>query len=385
MKHVIEITRDNLDQLAKGFAASLNNLGFRKNGKEMVPSQAIRILAERLGMNEHALVKSLKSSTPAAVTPSPEHNVLAARVAHLNKLGYEVHPDSDQPSLWVWRHGNEGCDMSLESPDAAYEDAWAHASQQGLTDHLGIPASVAHLVNFGYEVPDLPLENNPTEMQLTTAALEAKWGAEHAWYGRDEWREDVAQGNTTLGYWEWAQHSLEGNGGEENHCSKCGKPLNDGEGQEGRCGECADQVESFEEYKEEAESLGINFEDVKLWVQTHYKTTFEAGSHDRRMDWLHAYRQFNGLTPSDAVARSLSAEQLTRRAADDAFESYDFGEDVTVAAHNGWSWGSWAFGDTLLFKTVFLESKSQPEAPSSRVTFSVNVENGVVTDVQVSS
>lgn len=295
MTYVIEITRDNLDQLAKGLAASVNRLGFRKNGKEMVASQAIRILAERLGMNEHALVKNLNASGTATAT-SPES-------------------------------------PALKSP-----------------------------------------------MQQAIEALETRWGHEHGWYGREEWQEDVAQGNTRLGYWEWVQHSIEGNGDEEEHCSECGKPL-EGASWDGLCGDCADQVETFEEYKDEAESLGINFEDVKFWVQTHYKTTFEAGSHDRRMDWLHGYRQFNGMTPVDSSNTLLLDTASLFRLAYDEYYNYDFGEDVVVVGDTGWEW---AQGQSLFSKKVFLQDIDAPDAPSRVVVFRVNIENGRVTDVSCS-
>lgn len=190
MTHTITITRENLDQLAKGIAASVNRLGFRKQGKEMVPSQAIRVLAERLGMNEHALVKSLK--------------------------------------------------------------AQAHA------------ATVA-----------LPVTPSRTERSFVLGSL-----------GKDELLDILAD-----------------------------------------------------------------------------KGCYEADKEE-------------GEKPMSSSAPA------TRDLADQAFEHYDFGDDVTVADHEGWESCT---GDTVLSKTVFLEELNAPEKPSRKVTFRVNVENGAVTDVSVTS
>lgn len=258
MKQIIEITRDNLDQIAKGLAASINRLGFRKNGKEMVASQAIRVLAERQGMNEHQFIKSLKSNTKA-------------------------------------------------DPKAQERDDTVPVEEHSV--------SVA-------QAPE-----------PTMTPLELRWDHEHGWYGRDEWREDVTRGITHLSYWMWVQQSIERNGGDEEHCSDCGKPL-DGESWDGKCGDCADRETAEDDLQNEAASRGINLADVQ------------------------------------------------RQAADAAFEAYDFGEDLTVADHEGWEWCS---GDSIMTKKVFLEDLRTPEEPSRLVKFVVNVVNGVVTDISVNS
>ena len=383
MTHTITITRENLDQLAKGIAASVNRLGFRKQGKEMVPSQAIRVLAERLGMNEHALVKSLKAQAHAAtvalpVTPSrtersfvlgslgkdelldiladkgcyeadmerwtadalraeildkeftaecPDPNV-AQQFAALTKLGYRFSEDSDQEGLWLWHDGVDGCDCSFETFAAAVLDAWLRVSKvaravQGIRVATWAKLSIARqavLIEASLEQES----DSPKELDDALTALEAQWGNEHPWYGRDEWREDVSNGTTKRGYWEWVLACIEANGGSEAHCSSCGQPSGDGNGWDGLCGDCAD--------KEEGE-------------------------------------------------KPMSSPAM-RDLADQAFEHYDFGDDVTVADHEGWESCT---GDTVLSKTVFLEELNAPEKPSRKVTFRVNVENGAVTDVSVTS
>lgn len=219
MTHTITITRENLDQLAKGIAASVNRLGFRKQGKEMVPSQAIRVLAERLGMNEHALVKSLKAQAHAATVALPVTPSRTERSFVLGSLGKDELLDI---------LADKGC----------------------------------------YEA----------DMERWTA---------------DALRAEILDKEFTA---------------------------------DGLCGDCADKEE--------------------------------------------------GEKPMSSSAPA------TRDLADQAFEHYDFGDDVTVADHEGWESCT---GDTVLSKTVFLEELNAPEKPSRKVTFRVNVENGAVTDVSVTS
>lgn len=61
-------------------------------------------------------------------------------------------------------------------------------------------------------------------MHQAMQQLEARWGNQHPHYQRRDWQHEVANGDTKLGYWEYVQHAIEGNGGEEEHCTTCGKP-----------------------------------------------------------------------------------------------------------------------------------------------------------------
>lgn len=385
MNYAIEITRDNLDQLAKSFAASINRLGFRKDGKEMVPSQAVRILAERLGMNEHKLVKSLSPRKKASQELAPprwvafpnavntsssrtersfelgalgkdelldvvaDHGAyqadmenqgaeelrsvilelefpnegpqlpMAERVALLNQHGYVFSQDSDQPGLWVWVKGDEGCDMSFESLPAALSDAWMQLVQVACEEN-GLSVSDWNTLDVAQQKALLHREASSVDGTADSAinALQNTWGEEHPWYGRDEWRQDVADGNTKRGYWDWVMACVESNGGDDCHCTRCGQPSSNGEGWDGLCGDCADRQEN----------------------------------------------------------ESEQARQL----ADLAFEAADFGDDYVVADHNGWEWST---GDTIWRKTVFLEELGSPEKPTVKVTFVVDVADNRIGDTSI--
>lgn len=56
--------------------------------------------------------------------------LLAERQALLESFGYVILEDSDQPGLWVWTNGEDGCDSSLNSKEDAIEEAWSDAIGQ---------------------------------------------------------------------------------------------------------------------------------------------------------------------------------------------------------------------------------------------------------------
>ncbi|MFY2597068.1 hypothetical protein ACOTHJ_13480 [Achromobacter xylosoxidans] len=81
------------------------------------------------------------------------------------------------------------------------------------------------------------------QMDAAVEALERRWGHEHGYYDREDWQQDVSQGNTKLGYWEWVQHAIEANGGESDHCADCGIHRETEEGSETLCGNCGTAAE----------------------------------------------------------------------------------------------------------------------------------------------
>lgn len=474
----IQINTTNLNTLATRIATTGTELGFTKNGKPMVASQGLRILASLAGFREeHSLVAAVKAETPAPqdnaaqaalsnlfnymtsnypeeqwdgetrelldaaagvlgtsiewhISPNelvgtlgldindvkawvaehyhriyeqdtPEkrcewlrryaelHNtwepITAAQKQELRSKGYYVElSEFDKP---FWENLGLDCasdDFSCE--EAAWANAWAHEHAE---KHA--PAEKQACLGCGLptQVDDDGLCNacaaKSDTMADAVAKLEARWGEEHAWYGRTEWREDVAQGNTKLGYWEWVQHSIEGNGGDEAHCTECGKPSDDGLAWDnGRCSECAPaQAEptADDAFSEEATSLGVNLEDVKFWVTRHFKKVFDHATHEQRMDWLHLYREYNGLTPEGSVLISPADVLSSRTVADAAFEAYDFGDHFEVVDDNGWDWD----GDSILTKAVFLSDLRTPDADSKRVYFRVELVDGKVAGTSVSN
>lgn len=60
-----------------------------------------------------------------------------------------------------------------------------------------------------------------SDFGLTPDRLEEKHGVEHPVYTREDWRHDVGQGDTKLGYWEWVLHNVESH--YYDPCDGCGK------------------------------------------------------------------------------------------------------------------------------------------------------------------
>lgn len=76
--------------------------------------------------------------------------------------------------------------------DAAF---MASLAQQAEIDYLAIGEA------------DNPLPEG--DIGLTAAQLESRYGQEHPDYTREDWRHDVSQGDTKLGYWIWVLHQVE--------------------------------------------------------------------------------------------------------------------------------------------------------------------------------
>lgn len=72
----------------------------------------------------------------------------------------------------------------------------------------------------------------------TEAALKAKWGYEHPFYDRADWKHDYWQMKTELSYWSWVLQKHEANGSAAEHCTTCGYPGNTGDAGEFSCGNC---------------------------------------------------------------------------------------------------------------------------------------------------
>lgn len=74
----------------------------------------------------------------------------------------------------------------------------------------------AFLEKLNEKTPKAP----ESDFGRTAAQLEAKHGNEHPVYTREDWRTNVGQGYTKLGYWDWVLHNVESNYYEA--CEECG-------------------------------------------------------------------------------------------------------------------------------------------------------------------
>jgi hypothetical protein len=144
----------------------------------------------------------------------------------LAEQGYAVSADDDIPGTFFWATEADTSESRFTIRDVAVADAWQH-----------FQANQAEVVSC--EISKSSESAGEWAMKQAVEEVEAKWGAEHPHYTREDWQNDVSRGDTKLGYWEWVVHNIESHGGEDEHC-ECGNPLDDGEGYDGKCGHCAD-------------------------------------------------------------------------------------------------------------------------------------------------
>lgn len=336
----INLTKENMNVLATRLAEESARMGFTKNDKPMVASQGLRLLASLAGYREeHSLIAALKAETPskpmldadsaylvqARTTEASklvsEHSAESAKALLLGTLGYAIYPDAVNPGRWLWNLGNHGCLYSMESMDAAIEDAWrgvAGATKAKLT----LDETQWYSLSLVEQIELIRRTASPAKspMQEAIADLQQRFEDEHGFYSREDWGTEVGMQNTSLSYWEWVVHRIESNGGEEEHCSDCGFLL-DGESWDGKCGNCADK------------------EDDDL---------------------------------------DLPLPDRQRKLADDAYESYDFGAIGRVVDADGWD--CITGGTHAVFaRNVYLETN--PDLDSTRVSFGVTLEGDVVQSV----
>lgn len=63
---------------------------------------------------------------------------------------------------------------------------------------------------------------------------------EHPTYTRDKWPHATEFESNNSAYWAWVLHQIVVHGGDEAHCSNCGRTL-DGDSRDGKCGACTDR------------------------------------------------------------------------------------------------------------------------------------------------
>jgi hypothetical protein len=321
----LDITAATLKPAAEKLVARLNQMGVvSKTGQPLVVDHGFEVVAALLGRrNQHALRAALTDEAKCSCC-SPAPAVLDdAKIAILKTLGYSVAlSDFKRP---YWQHGDDASeDFNTEA------EAWLAAMAD---------ARARRRFADGNTVID-PL----AEMVQAIEDLKSRWGEQHGWYTQADWHHDAAAGDTKLGYWDWVMHNIESHGGEEEHCSECGKVL-DGEGWDGKCGECADHA---------------------CTVDNHCT---ECGEYEREC-----------TCEKESAAPAPAPTDL----AQDAYEQFDFqaalGDHYTVEDRNGFEYCT---GTPEVACTVFLQDSRTPDEPTRRVRFIVDVVDGVARNPRV--
>lgn len=129
-------------------------------------------------------------------------------------------------------------------------------------------------------IEETPASTPTGDFGLNAAQLEHKHGEEHPDYTREDWREEVENGDTRLGYWEWVMHQVESR--YYDPCDNCGetdceKMFAADHGYV--CKACASDLRAPDE------------DDVAEWVGLHYKVNFDSEPDDRKADWIRRYTE----------------------------------------------------------------------------------------------
>lgn len=216
----------------------------------------------------------------------------------------------------------------------------------------------------------------PSSMATAIASLEEKWGYEHAYYTREDWRNDVGAANTLLGYWEWVQHNFESHDGAQGHCA-CGSPVEQASGATApiSCGTCSEPVAAVDG----------EVDDV-LSSYTYY--SFHIGSMSN--DDLLAEADLREIPDDEDTSSGGLRSQLlewyatsARAKADEAFENYDFSTDEfdgIVADCSGWT----TCGYNEFSRSVYLIRQGNLDEPSVLRSFSCEATPLGVSAVSVS-
>jgi hypothetical protein len=75
----------------------------------------------------------------------------------IEKLGYNIEADSDQPGLWTWTAPSDGCDISFHTAKEALNGAWSDAVAQTLSIS-GITCETGELPRLDDLSPDTQME-----------------------------------------------------------------------------------------------------------------------------------------------------------------------------------------------------------------------------------
>lgn len=271
----------------------------------------------------------------------------------------------------------------FDTEEHAWMDAWRHAK-----------ANLVPLTTATVSPQGEPSMADAIQEAIRAWADGDVWG-EHPYYDRNDWRHDVRNEDTNLGYWEWVIHQIESHGGDEEHCS-CGTPLDDGEGADGLCGDCADKASCSEcgEVLPEGHEGRVcpacqaNSPEVDRRTHTSYSFSIGAMDHDQLMDECAeqgiAYLDCIGQPSAELRAVLLERfDDAVRQVADEAVANFDFGDGYLFASRAGWEWEE-EREYTVLRAAVFLESVLDPDAPSTRKVLTLQIQSGKLLSAELS-
>lgn len=324
-----------LARRAEFLTKRLNELGFRKNGNPMVVDQAFELVAAEEGFrNQHALRDKLKNY-PALYIPYELDDEFAKAVM----VQHTVDEDDLVYAHEAWEHIVQEAAKRLGVPPVTHESehaaekAWINVvNRMGWNDQ----SEILHLEAF---IRERGLMGELAKYAETVAKEESSF-TDDAPDGPSDAVTDtleaigysVVVSDFSRPYWEFAD----------------------------------DASTDFE-------TEGQTWADA--WVNAQTRTRELTGIDATRWSAMDEATQLS-LVWTHLGGKSKS-DQL-RAVADSAFESYNFGDDYTVAGADGWESCASSTGKARFVRTVYLESKENPDADSVRHRLELDIANGKV-------
>ena len=325
-----------LDRRAELLMTRLNEMGFRKNGKEMVVDQAFELVAAEEGFrNQHALRDKLKNY-PALYIPYELDEEFAKAVCVVHTLD----EDDWNHAQDAWTYIIEEAAKRLGVPPVTYESEKAAEKEWiNVVNRIGWndQSEIQHLESF---IRSKGLMGELAKYAEAMAAEEESFSA----------APDAGPSEAVLGTLEEIGYELAISDLKRPYWAFHDNASTDFETEENAWADAWDNAQT-----RTRELCGI---DAARW-----KTMDEA----------------TRLSLVITHLRKLDVDKL-RELADAAFAAYDFGDSLTVKGTGSWEWTD---GNSRATRSVFLADDGEPDADSVRYRFTVSFDAGVVNTVNL--
>lgn len=321
---------------ATALMTRLNEMGFRKNGQELVIDQAFELVAAEEGHRNQHILRAKLSAYPMLFIPPILDEEFAKAIAVVTKLDQDDWEFANE----AWTHlvaeaaRRAGMPAATPTTERAGEQTWINVvNRMGWNDR----SEILHLEGF---IRERGLMGELAKYAEQVAAEEESTGDDRD----DEVCDAVIEALKALGY--------------RIVTSDFKRP-----------------------YWEFGEESSVDFDtEFEAWADAWQNAQDHA--QERVAYSEESWSDLDRDTRLTLVTKHLgnSIDRL-RALADQAFEDHDFGESMSVEGSSGWEW---TFGNTLAVKPVFLRTSDQPDADSVRYSFTVEFKDGAVVGTNLS-
>ena len=317
---------------ATALMTRLNEMGFRKNGQELVIDHAYELVAAEEGHRNQHILRAKLSAYPMLFIPPVLDEEFAKAIAVVHTLDRDDWDFANEAWTLLIAEAAKRAGVPPVTPESerAAELDWTNVvNRMGWNDR----SEVLHLEGF---IREKGLMGELAKYAETVATEEQSFGDDE-----DGPSEAVIAALEAVGY-ELAQ---------------------------------SDFIRPYWTFGDDASTDFETDEDAwaDAWENAQNRTAELSRTDAATWSGLE-----EGMRISLVVTHlGKSLADRNRGLADEAFEAYDFGEFLTVEASNGWEW---THGDTLATRSVFLKDRRTPDVDTVLHRFIVEMKNGAVVD-----